>query len=335
MINKIYAKLKNFILNNFKFLIGILVIVFLFTYELPFVVYTPGGIVPLEKRIKIENTSSTIGSFNMSYVSLRKGTIPVVLLSFIIPNWDLLKESDITSNEDSVDDLLKKEKLYMQSSLDNATILAYQKSGSKLTITENINTITYIDEKADTDLKLYDEILKADNQKIENIEELRTIINSKKDQETIKITVLRNGKEKECVAKIYQEKDSLRIGIAFLTTYKYTTDPKITIKTKNSESGSSGGLMLTLAIYNELTESDLTHGQKIVGTGTIDINGNVGAIDGVKYKMLGASKNKADIFICPLENYEEVVKIKEKYNLKMEVKGVSTFDEALEFLENI
>ena len=120
LINKIYAKLKNFILNNFKFLIGILVIVFLFTYELPFVVYTPGGIVPLEKRIKIENTSSTIGSFNMSYVSLRKGTIPVVLLSFIIPNWDLLKESDITSNEDSVDDLLKKEKLYMQSSLNNS-----------------------------------------------------------------------------------------------------------------------------------------------------------------------------------------------------------------------
>ena len=48
-----------------------------------------------------------------------------------------------------------------------------------------------------------------------------------------------------------------------------------------------------LAIYKELIEEDITHGLKIVGTGTIDELGNVGEIDGVKYKILGAVKNKA------------------------------------------
>ena len=27
----------------------------------------------------------------MSYVSMRKGTIPSILLSYVIPNWDLKK----------------------------------------------------------------------------------------------------------------------------------------------------------------------------------------------------------------------------------------------------
>ena len=43
--------------------------------------------------------------------------------------------------------------------------------------------------------------------------------------------------------------------------------------------------MTALAIYNYLTEEDITHGKTIVGTGTIDINGNVGLIGGVKYKL--------------------------------------------------
>ena len=33
-------------------------------------------------------------------------------------------------------------------------------------------------------------------------------------------------------------------------------------------------------------------------------------IDGVKYKMLGAKKNKADVFLCPYENYEEAINVK-------------------------
>ena len=33
---------------------------------------------------------------------------------------------------------------------------------------------------------------------------------------------------------------------------------------------------MSLTIYNELTEEDITKGRKIVGTGTIDIHGKVG-----------------------------------------------------------
>ncbi len=334
MFNKLYENIKSFIVENYKFLLVWGIIIFLFFYEFPFVIYTPGGIVNLESRIEVEDGYETEGSLNMSYVSLVKGTLPMILLSYVIPNWDLIKSSEITIEDESVDELLEMEKLYMQSSIDNATILAYQTAEAEINITREVNNIIYISDEAETNLEVYDEILQADGQDITTVDELKEIVNSKTEGDTIIFTVNRNGKERECQAKIYDTSDGLKVGISFLTTYEYETDPKISVETKASESGSSGGLMLTLAIYNALTPDDITKGRTIVGTGTISLDGTVGAIDGVKYKILGADKNDAEIFLCPMENYEEALRVKEEFDLDIKIHGVATFQEALEYLTN-
>ena len=92
---------------------------------------------------------------------------------------------------------------------------------------------------------------------------------------------------------------------------------------------------MTLAIYDALMEEDFTKGKTIVGTGTIDEYGNVGSIAGVKYKIIGASEEGADIFFVPIgENYEEAIKVKKEKKLKINIVPVSTFDDALEYLLN-
>lgn len=335
MFNKIYDSIKNFIINNYKFLIAWIIIVVLLFYELPYVIYTPGGIVNLEERIVVDGEEDvTAGSLNMSYVSLVKGTIPMLLLSFVVPNWDILPSEEITREDESVDELLELEKLYMKSSIDNATILAFREAGKELNITREVNNIVYIADEAETDLEMYDELLSVDEKNLATIDELRAYVNTLNEGDTVSILVNRDGKEKECSAKIYNTSDGLKVGISFLTTYEYETTPEIEVTTKNSESGSSGGLMLSLAIYNAIADEDITKGRTIVGTGTIDINGNVGEIDGVKYKLLGANKNNAEIFLCPMENYEEALEVKEEYDLDVEIHGVATFSEALEYLMN-
>ena len=77
--------------------------------------------------------------------------------------------------------------------------------------------------------------------------------------------------------------------------------------------------MCALDIYNKITDYDLTKGRIISGTGVIDEKGKVGAIDGVKYKLIGAVKKKADVFIVPNDNYDEAVKVKNenKYDIKI------------------
>ena len=91
--------------------------------------------------------------------------------------------------------------------------------------------------------------------------------------------------------------------------------------------------MTALEIYNQLTPDDLTDGRNIIGTGTIDVNGNVGDIGGVKYKLAGAVKEDAEVFLCPMGNLEEALSVKEKFDYNIDVVGVATLKEAIEYLK--
>ena len=94
--------------------------------------------------------------------------------------------------------------------------------------------------------------------------------------------------------------------------------------------------MMALKTYCLLENEDLTNGKIIVGTGTIDKQGNIGDIGGVKYKLIGAMKENADIFLVPKgENYDEAIKIKEEKKYDIKIIGVSTLKEAIEELKKI
>ena len=90
---------------------------------------------------------------------------------------------------------------------------------------------------------------------------------------------------------------------------------------------------MALAIYDNLVSDDLTSGDKIIGTGTIDKDGNVGEIGGVKYKLIGAVNNKAKVFLCPKENYQEAISIASSKNYDIIIKSVETLDEAVSYLK--
>ena len=92
---------------------------------------------------------------------------------------------------------------------------------------------------------------------------------------------------------------------------------------------------MSLAIYNSLVEEDITKGKTVVGTGTIDIDGNVGAIGGVKYKLIGAVKNKADVFLVPKDNYEEAIEVKNEKGYDITILSVDTLSDAIESLESL
>ena len=335
LFTKIYEKIKSFIKANFKELIVLVVIVLLFTIELPYSIYTPGGAVNLNDRIVVEDGYDVDGSFNMAYVSMVRGSIPFLLISYIIPDWDIVPADEITAEGEDLDEMLERERLYMQESMDAAIINAYRAANATLEITGTINEVVYLTEEADTDLEIGDEIIQVNNQEISSLEDMQNIIGSLDVGEEVMLQVIRDDEEMTCRATTYDTSDGTKIGVSLLTTYEYETDPEVTITSKASEAGSSGGLMMSLTIYNQLVPEDITGGKKIVGTGTIDIDGNVGEIGGVKYKLIGAVKNDAEIFICPEENYEEALSVAEEKEYDITIISVATFDEAIKKLEEI
>ena len=335
MFTKIYDKIKEFIKENYKGLIAIVVVFLLFMIELPYSIYTPGGAVDLNKRISVNNGYEAEGSFNMAYVSMVRGSIPFLLLSYIIPDWDIVSSDEITIEGENMEEMLEREKLYMQESMDAAIINAYRAAGADLNITGTISEVSFIAEEADTDLKIGDEIIRANQVEIHSLDDLKKVIEGLDEKEKVRLDVIRDDEEKECFAYTYKTDDGMKIGVSLLTTYEYTTTPEVSITSKASEAGSSGGLMMSLTIYNSLVPEDITDGKKIVGTGTIDIDGNVGEIGGVKYKLIGAVKNDADVFICPEENYEEAIEVALDKDYDIPIISVSTFLEAIEALEEL
>lgn len=332
MYTKLYERLKKIIKEKYKFFLAILVLIVFFFYELPFVIYRPGGTIDLSNRIIMEDAYTQSGKMSMAYVTMTKGNIPFVLLSFLLPNWDLEKTENITLENESIEDTIKRDRLYLEEGLDNAIISAYTLAGKYLKIKNIYHVVTYIANTAKTNLQVGDIILSIDNKEFNTLQELQGYINSLKKGEKVDFIVSRNNKKITCTATIYEIENTLKVGISIINKYEYDKEPNMEIKTESSESGSSGGLMTSLSIYNALTEMDITKGRNIVGTGTIDINGNVGEIGGIKYKLLGAEKAHADIFLCPKENYEEANLIKEKNNLQLKLISVASLKEAIEEL---
>lgn len=100
----------------------------------------------------------------------------------------------------------------------------------------------------------------------------------------------------------------------------------------NSEGivGPSAGLAFTLGLMQKLDPADLTGGHKIAATGTMAVNGAVGAIGGIQQKTIAVRSSGASIFLVPPANYGTA----EKYagsNLK--VFAVSNISQAIAVLE--
>lgn len=336
MFTKLYEKTKQILRENYKELIFIFLFTALFTIKLPFYINAPGGLMDVTDRVIIEDSYEVEGSLNMAYVTEIKATIPTLIVSLFNKDWDVLKEEELTYENETVEDMYYRDHLLLEESINNAIIVGFTKAGKNVEITSSSLLVTYVDEDADTDLKIGDEILSIDGIEINSSFDVTEILKEKKEKDNISLKVISDKKEVIKTATLKKEDDRTVIGILITEKKEVETIPEVELKFKKSESGPSGGLMTALAIYNYLTEEDITHGKTIVGTGTIDINGNVGLIGGVKYKLKGAVKNKAEIFIVPNgKNYEEAIKLKEENDYDIKMVGVSTIDDALNYLMDL
>ena len=332
-MKKIYEKTKKFIKNNIKVIILYAVLIAAFTVPLDYEIYTPGGLIKLSDRLDVEGYEEK-GDFNLTYVGGKKGTIPLLLLSYIIPNWDIVSVDEMRIGEEEYTDIVKRGQIDLVSVNQNALIVAFEEAGYEYKINKEEVAVYYIFEEATTDLKVGDIITHINGVKVNSLEELKSKIIEYEVGEEVSFTVLRNDKEEKCSGVIYESEVEKIIGLYLHSILDVETTPKVTFNYKANENGASGGLMSTLQIYNTLINEDITKKDVIAGTGTIELDGTVGEISGVKYKLIGAVKNGADVFIAPSNNYKEALKVKEENNYDIEIIEATTFKEVVEKLKN-
>ena len=334
MINMIFKKIKQITEDNYKLFLFFLVFLMFLNIPLPYSIHTTGGLIDISKKVTIEKEKDTKGSINMGYVTELRGNILTCALSFIIPNWDLVKK-ETSINESDVNTKYRDDMLLKEAN-ENAMIVAYQKAGKKVTITGEKIYIILIDETAKTDLQIGDQVLSIDGTSVSSFDQYKNIVVNKQVGDIVSLKVIdKNKKSQSRTAKVFDYNGVHVTGVLLVANYSYKANPKITFHFSNNESGPSGGLMMAIAIYNKLIDGNLTNNLIIAGTGTIDINGNVGQIGGIEYKIEGAAKAGANIFFTPTgDNYKDAIKISKKNKYKIKLVPVTTFEEAIDYLKN-
>lgn len=332
MLNKLYVQTKTFIKENIKFLLILIVAFFVLTFELPYYIDTPGGLIDVSERLEVEDGYGINGSLNLAYISEFRATIPTLIVAYFNGDWEIIKKDDVVADNETIEENNYRNKILLEEANQNAIIVAFDKAGLDYEVTNRKVNIIYIYEEADTDLKIGDVITEINGIEINSKEEA---LNTIKESDELSIKVINDGVEYTRYANKVDIGGEDLIGIMVSETKDVTPSKEVSINFKESESGPSGGFMMSLSIYDYLTSEDLTKGLKIVGTGTIDEFGNVGVIGGIGHKIKAAVKEDADIFFAPSDNYAEALEVVTEENLDITLVEVSHIDDAIEYLNNL
>jgi PDZ domain-containing secreted protein len=230
MYNKVYSKILSFIKQNIGFIIFLIIFNFIITYPLPYYIHTTGGIIDVSDKVSIENEYKIKGSYNLSYVTEIKGNVITCLLSYIMPNWEMIPEEEESFKNETYEEVDFRNKMMLEDANQNAVFYAYKKANKEVKITGQENYVVYVDENATTDLKIGDEILSVNGINITNQDEYKNIIQKLNIDDTVNIKV--KTKDKEIVnktMKVYEDDGRKITGLYFITKYLYATNPKITI----------------------------------------------------------------------------------------------------------
>lgn len=187
-----------------------------------------------------------------------------------------------------------------------------------------------VDSPSDGIIEPGDVVISVDDQPVKIASDVVKYVQIHKPQEKINLKISRNKNIKEVIvtgAELKTDKSKASIGISIGPGI----DPPYDFKFGVAEvGGPSAGLMLTLGIIDELTEKDLTAGEVIAGTGTINYLGEVGPIGGIRQKLEGAKDSGTDLFLAPIDNCDEISSDKYK---NMPVVAVANLSEAINAIE--
>lgn len=225
----------------------------------------------------------------------------------------------------------------------------------KMPVTEKVQVLTTVEgSPAASVLKGDDRIVKVGDKQIETLTDVPKAVNASNGS-PIDVTVERDGKQQTFKLTPVRSSDNSRwiLGAGLKQSYDLPAHVQYNL---DGVGGPSAGLMLALGTVDKLSEGTLLADEDaggdpyrsyISGTGTIDANGKVGAIGGIKYKILATGRYGARYFLAPKENCDSIVKMQAQdpdlfnYYHAGQVRGtmvvvpVSTLDEAVKTVEAI
>ncbi len=180
-------------------------------------------------------------------------------------------------------------------------------------------------------LRQGDVVVEADGTKTLLMGDLVDVIEAHKPGDLLTLRVRRQGAERDVSAKLVEREGRTILGVLIETANQSFNYPfEVSIDSENI-GGPSAGLAFTLGLIDRLTDGELAGGAEVAVTGTIQPDGSVGLVGGIRQKALAARRAGATLMLVPKAELAEA-----KRNAgDLEVRGVQTLDDALEVLADL
>jgi len=156
-------------------------------------------------------------------------------------------------------------------------------------------------------LQPQDQIVAIDDTPVTDFPSLQAALGGTTPGQVVGVTVQREGENVTEKVTLASNPEVGNQGFLGIGAVQRPIAPFSTSISLERIGGPSAGLMFALGIIDKLTDGDLTDGRFIAGTGTIDADGNVGAIGGVLLKLITAHDAGATVFLVPADNCAEAI----------------------------
>jgi PDZ domain-containing protein len=319
-----------------------------FVIRVPYSTIAPGSAVELNDKVSVEGAESfpPDGAIELLFIRERNH---INLWRYVQARLDgdieLVKEELLNPEGRSQVELNQEAAQQMADAKNFATKVALEAAGYEVQ-SDNGLTVSglFVDLPADKVLRLGDVILAADGKTITENEDLVAVINTHKVGEDVTLRIKRDGKNETVKVPVAADPERERVIIGVLGSPRYRFPIKVAVDTSGI-GGPSAGLAMSLAILDDLTPGNLTGGQRVAVTGTIDSGGNVGPIGGIAQKAVAARSSGAKLFLVPkcspdLEPdalqvcQSEIQQAADHAGKDVTVVPVGTFDEAVAALRD-
>ncbi|MGH2726394.1 MAG: YlbL family protein [Actinomycetota bacterium] len=307
--------------------------------QIPYYSLGPGPARDVSMLISVdgERIYPSAGSFFLTTVSVssRPVTLFEALSGWLDPAVSLVKRELIVTpglDDQQQDQLINA--LDMEQSKYSAVIAALHAVGIKTPPVKGVHVIAVAQGfPAAAVLRAGDLIVAANGVAVKDVRTLVERIQAKPVGTKHTFEVLR-GQERlslsvrTIASPITQDKNVPIIGAALGPAFRLPLG--VTLDSQNI-GGPSAGLAFALTIADVLIPEDLTRGHRVAVTGTIAIDGTVGLVGGVEFKVRAAEHEGADVFLVPKEEVAQASAV----DSEVMVIGVSTLEEAITALRQL
>ena len=323
--------------------LAVTVVVLLASLPMPYRMISPGSAWPVDELVEVTSSEggpdvypiSPDGDLWFLTVSVRRPAGIEALYRVFDDQVDIVPEKLVIGTQ-SRGEAQRFNIALMTASKDKATLVALRRLGFDVEV-ETTGAVV-VDMAPDAPvaraLSPGDTITGLDGEPVDSAEALIELLTPLAPGTAVELTVdrLATGATETVTVELVSRPDDpdramLGVSVESRPTYDFPVQVDIN---SGSAGGPSAGLAFTLAIIDLMSDGDLVGAARVAVTGTMELDGTIGPVGGVRQKVATAIRNGAELLIVPPPEFETAL---DAAGGRIEVRSAADLDEALAILE--